>query len=88
MLPEGWYCVENSGQKPLPVLPVSAWKVKTEIVRIDVHGRSRDEDPIQNASMWTVFRLMVNIGRWSKPLDQRHRRVASVFQNLGLLSFA
>jgi len=46
MLPEGWtYCFQNTGGKPLALLRVSAWKEKPKVVRVDVTGRTRGEDP-------------------------------------------
>jgi len=52
MLPEGWYyCFQNSGGKPLAMLRVSAWKEKPKVVRVDVRGRTRGEEPTEYVSV-------------------------------------
>lgn len=45
MLPEGWYYwFQSTGQKPLALLRFSARKGNPKVVRVDVKGRTREED--------------------------------------------
>ena len=45
MLPEGWYYwFENTGNKPLVLLRVSARREKSKVVRVDIKGRTRGKD--------------------------------------------
>ncbi|MEK7340732.1 MAG: cupin, partial [Candidatus Binatota bacterium] len=42
-----YYCFQNTSRKPLALLRVSAWKEKPKVVRVDVQGRTRGEDPTE-----------------------------------------
>lgn len=45
MLPEGWYYrFRNSGDKPLALLRFTAYKSRPMVKRVDVEGRTREED--------------------------------------------
>lgn len=45
MLPEGWYYwFQNTGERPLVLLRFSACKKERPLARIDIKGRTRDED--------------------------------------------
>jgi len=45
MLPEGWYYwFQNTGERPLVLLRFSARKKERPLARIDIKGRTRDED--------------------------------------------